>query len=726
MKKTLTLFSILFFLFVINSNAQSATIHDINVMSFNVRVSFANDGENSWDYRKAILYNTIKINDPSIIGLQEPTPEVIEGILENFPEYSAYGVSRDAITNNSSESCHILYKNDEFILDQQNSNTFWFSETPSVPGSMDPDATYRRICTFAHLIKKSTRDSFYVYNNHFDHLSAPARLRSSNMLKDSIAARRYKNSAVIVTGDLNDNENEACIVALKEDLKDTYRVLYPDTAMYLGITKHDFHGSPDKDTDGNRNQKIDYIFIEKSGALKTIKARIETYNQNGSYPSDHYPITALLRADTTKVAFSMSTESEYIINGNEDGVTIAIKLYNDTFNSLTPINWNLTGLPQGVSILSIDKISNQDAIITLTGNATETIAERLNLHLTIAADELASTTFDLEQGVGARISYKAVNITENIKAVNAISYDGFEVETYNDIETEKCLISNIDGPMARYFVNIPEAGEYTIKFNMSSTQKDVEMLIKIDTIVIDTIGLYNTLDLQNWTDVYAFGNFQAGMHEFAISLLDGYSSKTGIESFEGTLGYHIPNLEIDSAFTNSENTINIDFSRRLNNSIDASGITFTVNDTIVEISEATFNKSFTNQINFTINDKLAIDDVVKVSYDNGNIKAYDGASLVLDAEMLVTNNLEMTGINNAISNTLQTYPNPTYSTLTVFDDFNEPVEVSLYNSTGQMMHKSEGVLSNKITIDMKTLDRGTYFIKISNSNYNSIKQIVKL
>jgi endonuclease/exonuclease/phosphatase family metal-dependent hydrolase len=69
---------------------------------------------------------------------------------------------------------------------------------------------------------------------------------------------------------------------------DTFRVVLPEEKNV--VTFNSFR-APRLDDDGNMiGAKIDYIFVTPN--LKTTDAEIIRTNDNGRYPSDHYPIRA--------------------------------------------------------------------------------------------------------------------------------------------------------------------------------------------------------------------------------------------------------------------------------------------------------------------------------------------------------------------------------------------------------------------------------------------------
>jgi endonuclease/exonuclease/phosphatase family metal-dependent hydrolase len=113
---------------------------------------------------------------------------------------------------------------------------------------------------------------------------------------DRVAARKNKEIPVVVTGDMNCGERSPAIrfmqgapMTLDEKewnppykLADTFRVANPD-ATDAG-TFNSFR-TPGK-------EKIDYIFI--SPGLTTISAEIIRTQRDGRYPTDHFPINAVI------------------------------------------------------------------------------------------------------------------------------------------------------------------------------------------------------------------------------------------------------------------------------------------------------------------------------------------------------------------------------------------------------------------------------------------------
>jgi len=253
----------------------------VAVMSFNLRYGTADDGDNSWRYRREFVFDVIREAAPGIIGTQEALSFQLDELRGALPEYAKVGVGRDDGLI-SGEFSAILYRAAAF--DVLENGTFWFSETPDVPSIANYwGAALPRICSWARFMEKETGRTFYVYNVHFSSRSREAREKSAALLSDRITAREHEDP-VIVTGDFNAGEGSAVMGTLLVGLKDSFRVLHPDE---VGVgTFNGFRGTTTGD-------KIDAVLI--SGEWDVLSAAILRTSQSGKYPSDHFPVVATLR-----------------------------------------------------------------------------------------------------------------------------------------------------------------------------------------------------------------------------------------------------------------------------------------------------------------------------------------------------------------------------------------------------------------------------------------------
>ncbi|PKL81567.1 MAG: endonuclease [Ignavibacteriae bacterium HGW-Ignavibacteriae-3] len=251
---------------------------DLRVMTFNIRYGTANDGENSWQFRKDNVVSTIKNFKPDILGLQEALKFQLDEMLSQMPEYNSTGVGRDDGKNAGEYSC-IFYLKDRFGLDS--AGTFWFSETPEEAGSKNWGNNITRICSWALFNDKNSDKKFYTFNVHLDHESQPSREKSTELLINKI---NMKKLPVILTGDFNCGDTSNAIkTILNNGLIDSYRTIHPKKSGEG--TFNFFRG----ETSGD---KIDFVFT--SGEFSTFQSEIVRTSFYGKFPSDHFPVTAIL------------------------------------------------------------------------------------------------------------------------------------------------------------------------------------------------------------------------------------------------------------------------------------------------------------------------------------------------------------------------------------------------------------------------------------------------
>lgn len=252
----------------------------LTVMTFNIRVGFANDGENHWQKRRDMLFALLREQPADVIGLQEALYSQITEILEAVPGYEYVGVGRTD-GRQGGEYAAILYRTAR--LRARRSDTFWLSDTPTVVRSMTWGNQYERICTWAYFEDREG-PAFYVYNVHLDHQSQPSRERSAALLLATIAARDPK-APIFITGDFNSGEDNPAAKAVSAVFRDSYRVLHSDATEVGTFTGFTFGQT--------KGDKIDYIFVDPSAEV--LQAEILRNSRDRRYPSDHFPVTARVR-----------------------------------------------------------------------------------------------------------------------------------------------------------------------------------------------------------------------------------------------------------------------------------------------------------------------------------------------------------------------------------------------------------------------------------------------
>ena len=270
-------------------DAQSSPREPLTVMTFNIRYGTAKDGENHWTARREMLFDVVREQDADLVGLQEALASQIDEIIAAVPMYAVVGVGRDDAAR-AGEYSAILFRKNRFRVAE--AGTFWFSDTPSVPGSKSWGNNITRISTWARFVDRDGR-GFYHFNLHLDHESQPSRERSTALLKQRIEARAVSTDPVVVTGDFNVGERNPALPALvgrgpgdaTAAFLDTFRVKHPDDTTVGTFTAFKFGA-----TGGD---KIDYVLVQPG--TDVLAADIVRTSRNDRYPSDHFPVVAKVR-----------------------------------------------------------------------------------------------------------------------------------------------------------------------------------------------------------------------------------------------------------------------------------------------------------------------------------------------------------------------------------------------------------------------------------------------
>lgn len=257
----------------------------LTVMSFNIRYGTANDGENHWTKRRELLFDVIREQNADLVGLQEALASQIDEIVAAVPGYAVVGVGRDD-GRARGEFSAILFRTSRLRVAE--SGTFWFSDTPAVPGSRHWGNNITRISTFARFIDRDGR-GFWHFNLHLDHQSQPSRLRSTELLLQRITNRSIPAEPVVVTGDFNVGEDNPALHTLVGPpggapgaFVDTFRVRHP-TAQEVGTFSGFKYGS-------TTGAKIDYVLVQPG--TEVLDAAIVRTSRDNRYPSDHFPVVA--------------------------------------------------------------------------------------------------------------------------------------------------------------------------------------------------------------------------------------------------------------------------------------------------------------------------------------------------------------------------------------------------------------------------------------------------
>lgn len=274
-----------FFLFLLFSSFRLSA-QDLRVMSFNIRYDNPGDTGNLWEARREKVAGLIRFHQASVIGMQEALHSQVRDLEKALPEYSWIGLGRDD-GKTRGEYCPVFFDKSRLKLIQ--SGHFWLSERPQTPGSISWGAACTRMVSYACFQDRQTGFVFWIFNTHFDHVSAEARINSARLLSDSVRAIAGEQP-VLITGDFNATLESP---AGKELLN---QFVHPAALASRPVYGPDFSYKA-FDRPGKAGNVIDHIFLYQTTKLSVIRYGILSDNWNGKYPSDHLPVLTEIRYD---------------------------------------------------------------------------------------------------------------------------------------------------------------------------------------------------------------------------------------------------------------------------------------------------------------------------------------------------------------------------------------------------------------------------------------------
>ena len=251
----------------------------LSVVTYNIRLGIAKDGDNSWDKRKPATVQMLNKEKPDVFGLQEAYGFQVDYILENCPQYQAVGVGRED-GKEEGEKMSVFWNRKRFKL--QKWGTYWLSETPEQP-SKGWDAACKRTATWVLLKDRSTGRKFYYVNTHLDHKGREARRQGLSLIVDRIDAMNPEGYPMLLGGDFNVIPKDPCLHALDGRMKDS-RLSAQTTDN--NVTFNGWGRYSGESVDG-RGQ-IDYIYWKDFSACASYRVLSDDFG--APYISDHYPV----------------------------------------------------------------------------------------------------------------------------------------------------------------------------------------------------------------------------------------------------------------------------------------------------------------------------------------------------------------------------------------------------------------------------------------------------
>ncbi len=261
--------------------ALPAVAQELRVMTFNVRYPNPDDGANIWANRRDVFVKTVRAANPDVLGTQELFQSQGRDIVRALPNFRWFG--RDRFGGHATEHVGIFYRTDHLRLVSQ--GDFWLSTTPEKSGSMAWGATLPRMVTWGLFATRGSKPyRFLMIDTHFanrDGEDEEARRRSADLIAARLPALA-KGLPIVLTGDFNATPDSAAHRRLAAVLTDVWATAPRKTGPEG--TFHDFTGRP--------QAMIDYIMVR---GFTPVSVAVRTDHAGDRYPSDHFPIVAVLR-----------------------------------------------------------------------------------------------------------------------------------------------------------------------------------------------------------------------------------------------------------------------------------------------------------------------------------------------------------------------------------------------------------------------------------------------
>ncbi|MEL1263291.1 endonuclease/exonuclease/phosphatase family protein [Pseudoxanthomonas putridarboris] len=250
----------------------------ISVMSFNIRLPVESDGPDYWETRKPLAARMLREEAPDVIGMQELVEGQADYLVRELPQYAWLGRGREA--DGSGERMGVFYRKDR--VEVVESGDFWLSDTPDMPGSISWNHLHPRMVTWALFQRRSDAKRFYLFNTHLPYREGDeaARVKGAQAIAQRLAALP-KDIPVVLTGDFNTGPGGEVHAVLSRTLQDAWTTA--PRVEGIDATFHAFRGVPDK--------RIDWIFVR---GIEVESVKSVTTRWNGRYPSDHFPVVAVL------------------------------------------------------------------------------------------------------------------------------------------------------------------------------------------------------------------------------------------------------------------------------------------------------------------------------------------------------------------------------------------------------------------------------------------------
>ena len=252
----------------------------ISVLSLNLRFGLADDGPNSWQYRKDSFPVLLKNYQADFFGFQEVNSFQLEFLSDILREYNYIGERQPAPP--SWQNNIIFYHRKWGCVHQDH---FYLSPTPSIP-SRFRKSRWPRQCTIG--VFQNNDDQVIVANTHFD-FDPTVQSRSAKLIMQRLSDISSETSAILI-GDFNTTPESASYKIFTEQKK---KKSLKKKQFFKNVFKDPFPGTFHGFKDNKTGDHIDWILYR--GRIVLESSNIIRGKIKGQYPSDHFPLFAVFK-----------------------------------------------------------------------------------------------------------------------------------------------------------------------------------------------------------------------------------------------------------------------------------------------------------------------------------------------------------------------------------------------------------------------------------------------
>ncbi len=243
----------------------------MKLITSNIRFDNPDDENDAWKFRKEFLAKELLKYMPDLVATQEGRKEQLEELETLLPNLTLSDKNREWLAPR-------MYPSNFTSLEVLDSGDIWLSETPKVAGSKIDSSMFPRLMSW---VKCSHRNSIvFIFNVHLDHSSSIARLEQCRILTDQIKKINIELNPMVLLGDFNSSP----MGQVYEHICTELNLIDPwiTACKEEETTYHKFRG---EFKDGKR---IDWLL--HSNHFELNKIELIKSNEEGRYPSDHFPL----------------------------------------------------------------------------------------------------------------------------------------------------------------------------------------------------------------------------------------------------------------------------------------------------------------------------------------------------------------------------------------------------------------------------------------------------